>query len=129
VHGLSGLIPIAPVVRGADAVGADIEVLRVVDVLVGPRLDAVDDARLEVDQDGPRDVPRVVALVVEDVFAVAAFGREVLEVAVLVYAVLLAELLPELAADFTPRSVAGFRVYGSRRTTYCCCRTGRLGWL
>jgi hypothetical protein len=99
VHGLSGLIPIAPVVRGADAVGADIEVLRVVDVLVGPRLDAVDDARLEVDQDGPRDVPRVVALVVEDVFAVAAFGREVLEVAVLVYAVLLAELLPELAAD------------------------------
>jgi hypothetical protein len=39
-------------------------------------------------------------LVEEDVFAVAAFGCEVLEVAVLVDAVFLAELLPELRADW-----------------------------
>lgn len=59
---------------------------------------------LEIDQDGPRDVPRVVALVVEDIFAIAAFGRKVLEVSVSTDAVLLAELLPELAADFAPPS-------------------------
>jgi hypothetical protein len=106
VHRLSGLVPISPVVRRAHPVRADVEVLRVVDVLVGPRLDAVDDARLEVDQDRAGYVPRVVALVVEDVLAVAALGREVFEVAVLVYAVLLAELLPELAADFTVISVS-----------------------
>jgi hypothetical protein len=55
---------------------------------------------LEVDEDGAWDVACVVALVVEDIFAVAALGREVLEVPVLADAVLLAELLPELTADF-----------------------------
>ena len=53
-------------------------------------------ARLQVEQDGARDVARVIRLVEEDVFAVAALGREVLEVAILVDAVLLAQLLPEL---------------------------------
>ena len=76
-----------------------IEVLRVVDLAMTARLDAVDDARLEVEQDGARDVARVVGLVEEDVFAVAAFGRVVGEVAVAVDAVFLAELLPELRAD------------------------------
>jgi hypothetical protein len=76
-----------------------VEVLRVVDVLVGARLDAVDDAVLEVEQDGARDVARVVGLVEEDVLTVATFGREVLQVTILVYAVLEAELLPELAPD------------------------------
>lgn len=55
---------------------------------------------LEVDQDGPGDVPCVVALVVEDILAIAALGRKVLEVSVLADAVLLAKLLPELTADF-----------------------------
>ena len=62
-------------------------------------MNAVDDAGFEVDQDGSGDVSRVVALVIEDVFAVTAFGRKVLEVPVLVDAVLLAQLLPELATD------------------------------
>ena len=99
MHRLARLVPISPIVRRPDAVGSDVEVFGVVDVLVGTRLDGVEDAGLEVDEDGARDVPRVVGLVVEDVLAVAALGREVFEVAVLVYAVLLAELLPELAAD------------------------------
>lgn len=54
---------------------------------------------LEIDQDGSRNVPCVVALVVEDVLAVAALGRKVLKRAVLADSVLLAELLPELAAN------------------------------
>jgi hypothetical protein len=54
---------------------------------------------LEVEQDGARDVARVVGLVEEDVLAVAALGRKVLQVAILVDAVLEAELLPELAPD------------------------------
>lgn len=99
MHLLARLVTVAPVVAGADAVLADVKVLRVVDVLVGPRLDAVDHAWLEVDQDGPWNVPRVVALVVEDVFPVAALGSKLLEVAILADAVLLAQLLPELAAN------------------------------
>ena len=86
-----------------------VEVLRVVDVFVGAGEDAVDDAGLEVEEDGAGDVARVVGLVEEDVFAVAGprgreaaapaggvGGGEVGEVAVLVYAVFEAELLPEL---------------------------------
>lgn len=57
---------------------------------------------LEVDQDGSRNVSRVVTLVVKDILAVTALGRKVLKVPVLTDAVLLAKLLPELAADFAP---------------------------
>lgn len=44
-------------------------------------------------------------LVEKDVLAVAPLGRKVLEVAILVDTVLLAELLPELAADCASVSV------------------------
>jgi len=77
----------------------NIEVLRVVDVLVGTGLDIVDDARLEVEQDGAWDVASVVGLVEEDILAVAAFGREVFEVPVTVDAVLKTQLLPKLGSD------------------------------
>lgn len=55
---------------------------------------------LEVNQDGAWDVPRVVALVIKDIFAIAAFSCKVLEVAVLTDPVFLAKLLPELTANF-----------------------------
>jgi hypothetical protein len=121
MHQLSCLVPIAPVVAGSNAALANVEVLGVVDVSVRARLYSVDDlgkisqflsggsitngdtySWLEVDQDGPWDVARVVALVVEDIFAIAALRRKVLEVPVLTDAVLLAKLLPELTADFAP---------------------------
>ena len=73
-----------------------VAVLGIIDILVGPRHDPVDDSRLKVEQDGAGDVARVVGLVEEDIFAVAAFRRKVLEVTVLIDAVFLAELLPEL---------------------------------
>jgi hypothetical protein len=56
-------------------------------------------ARLQVDQDSSRNVAGVVALVIKYVFSVAAFRRKVLEVPILADAMLLAQLLPELAAD------------------------------
>lgn len=56
-------------------------------------------SRLQVYQNRSWDVPRVVALVVKHVFPIAALCREIFEVAVLVDPVLLAQLLPELAAD------------------------------
>lgn len=61
-------------------------------------------SRLEIDQDGPGNVACVVALVVEDIFAIAAFGRKVFQVPILADSVLLAELLPELTADFAMSS-------------------------
>ena len=59
-----------------------VKVLWVVDVLVWARLNAIDHARFEVEEDGARDVSRVVGLVEEDILAVAALGRKVFEVAV-----------------------------------------------
>jgi hypothetical protein len=82
-------------------------------------------------------------LVEEDVFPVTAFGRKVLEVAVGVDAVFLAELLPELLANYEDVSlfVADmrrelFNVIATSRTfmvmedengrcAYRCYRTGR----
>ena len=46
VHRLARGVPGAPVVPGANAILADVEVLGVVDVSVGARLDAVDDLRV-----------------------------------------------------------------------------------
>jgi hypothetical protein len=89
-----------------------VEVLRVVDVLVGARLDGVYDAVLEVEQDGARDIAGVVGLVEEDVLAVAALGRKVLQVAILVDAVLEAELLPELAPDWVRQWLAWDKAEG-----------------
>lgn len=57
-------------------------------------------SRFQINQDGSGDVSRVVALVVEDIFAVAALGRKIFEVSVLADAVFLTELLPELASDY-----------------------------
>lgn len=54
---------------------------------------------LKIDQDGPGNVSSIVALVEEDVFAIATLSREVLQVSILADAMLLAELLPELAAN------------------------------
>jgi hypothetical protein len=55
----------------------------------------------EVHQDGAWDVARIVGLVEKDIFAVAAFGSKVFEVAVAIDAVFLAQLLPELRAHCT----------------------------
>jgi hypothetical protein len=76
-----------------------IEVLRVVYILVWSGLNRPNHSGLKIEKDGAGDVARVVGLVEEDIFAVTALGREVFEVAILVYTVLEAELLPELAAD------------------------------
>jgi hypothetical protein len=150
MYRLTALVTITPVIRRTHPILADVEVLRVVNVLVRTGLDAVYDlyarvhpsimlakrARknrqhsptilhkresvhlkrhhrgrhgngmgtrthswLQVYQDRSWDVPRVVALVVKHIFPVPALCRKVFEVPVSSDAVLLAELLPELAAN------------------------------
>ena len=94
-------IPRRPVVPRAGPLLVHIEVLRVVYGAMTARLDAVDHAGLQVEQDGAWDVSRIVGLVKEDVFPVAAFGRVGCEIAGAIDTVLLAELLPELTADYT----------------------------
>ena len=88
-----------PVVPRAGALFQLENVLRVVDVAIRARLYALDHPRLEVEKQRAGNVTRVVGLVEEDIFAVAAFDRVVCKVAGLVDAVFLAELLPELGAD------------------------------
>ena len=89
VHGLSRLVSITPVVASTNTTLSDVEIFRVIYVLVWTRLYAVDDSGLKVYENGARDVSRVVALVVEDILSVTALGSKVLEVAVLVDAMLL----------------------------------------
>ena len=93
------LISITPIITGARTCLPDEEVLGIVYVFVRAGLDVVYDTGLEVDKDGPGDIAGIVALVVEDIFAVAAFGREVLEIPILVDPMFLAELLPKLTAN------------------------------
>lgn len=112
MDGLACLVTITPVVAGADAALANIEVLWVVDVLVGTALDSVDDSGLQINQDGSWDVPSIVALVEEDVFAVTAFRCKVFESSILINSMLLAELLPELAANWKTVSIDRVKAAG-----------------
>lgn len=77
----------------------DIEIFRVVNVLVGTVLDRIEYSRLQVEQYSSGDVASVVRLIEENVFSVAALSRKVFEIAVLADAMLLTKLLPELLAD------------------------------
>lgn len=67
----------------------DVEVFGVVDILVCAVLYGVEHSRFEIEKNGARDVSSVVGLVEKNIFPVATFGREILEIAVLVNAVLL----------------------------------------
>ena len=97
-------------------------------------MDTVDNAGLKVNKDGSWNITSVVALVVEYIFAVAALGREVLQIPVLVDPVFLAELLPELAANCVVLCQTGRGKFATKDTwdmrsgTHCCCRTGQPGW-
>jgi hypothetical protein len=68
----------------------DVEVLRIVDVFVGTCPDGIDNSWLEIEEDGAWDITGIVRLVEEDIFAVAAFAREILKIAVLINAMFLA---------------------------------------
>lgn len=57
-------------------------------------------SRLQIDQDRSGNVSCVVGLVEEDVLAIAAFSRKVLEVAILANSMFLAKLLPKLASNY-----------------------------
>ena len=58
------------------------DVLRIVELRVGRVDDALDDTRLQIEQDRARNVMVVVSLVEEDVLSVRAFACKVLESAV-----------------------------------------------
>ena len=97
---LGSLVAFTPVVSGTHAILADVKVLRIVNVLVGALLNAVYHPGLEIDEDSSWNIAGVIALVEEDVLAIAALGGKVLEVSILVDAMFLAKLLPELTANY-----------------------------
>ena len=55
--------------------------------------------RLQVYEYGSGDVSRIIRLIEEDILAVTALGRKVLQVPILANSVLLTELLPELTSN------------------------------
>lgn len=100
LHSLAHRVASCPIVSRTGAFLVNVKVLRVVDIAVRAIDDAVNHSRLEVQHDRARDVARVVGLVKEDIFAVAAsvgsFGGVWVKVTVLVDAMFKAQLLPEL---------------------------------
>lgn len=110
------LVSITPIVSGAGTALSNVEVLGVVNVLVGAGLYAIDDAWLQIYQDGSGDVSSVVTLVVEDIFPVPTLRREILEITILVDAVFLTELLPKLAANWSVLALPYIGIATARKT-------------
>ena len=77
----------------------DIEVLWVVQVLVEPILDGVDDTGLQVDEERARYVVLIISLVKEDILPVISLGRIFLQVPLGVDPVLLTQTLPEFVSN------------------------------
>lgn len=77
----------------------DIEVLWVVQVLVEPILDGVDDSGLQVDEECARDVVLIISLVEENILPVISLCRIFFQVPLGVDSVLLTQTLPEFVSN------------------------------
>lgn len=75
------------------------EVFRVVKVGVEAVLDAVDDSRLEINEERARDIMLVIRLVEEDIFPVVSLSRVFFQNALSADTVLHAELFPKLVSN------------------------------
>lgn len=84
---------------------ADVKILRVIQITIQPILDAVDDSWLKIDQDCPRDVVLIIRLVKEHIFSVVSLSCIVLENAIWVDAMFLAQVFPEFVTDYSERLV------------------------
>jgi len=93
-------LTISPVVSGTATMLCNIEVLRVVEVLIQAILDGIDDTRLQVDQKGARDVVLIVCLIEKHIFPVISLRRVLFKVTFRVDSVFLAETLPELVSNY-----------------------------
>ena len=77
----------------------DVEVLWIVQVLVEPILDCVDDTGLQVDEERARYVVLIISLVEENILPVISLGRIFLQVTFGVDSVLLTQTLPEFVSN------------------------------
>jgi hypothetical protein len=77
----------------------DVEVFRVIDVLVWTGLDCVEDSRFQIQENGARNITSIVRLVEEDILSVSTLCRKVFKVAILIDTMLLTKLLPELRSN------------------------------
>ena len=82
----------------------NVEVLWIVEIRVEAILNGVDDSRLQVNQEGTRDVVLVIRLVEEHIFAVVSLSRVLFQNTFSANTVLHAQLLPELVTDYATKS-------------------------
>ena len=99
------MLTFAPVVSRATTVFADVEVLRVVEAGVQAILDAIDNTRLQIDQQSTRNVMLIVSLIEEDIFTVVALRGVLFKDAFTTDAVLSAKLLPKLVSNYNTKKV------------------------
>jgi hypothetical protein len=77
----------------------NVEVLWVVQILVEPILDCVDDTGLQIDEERARDVVFIISLVEENILSIISLGRIFLQVSLWIYSVLLTQTLPEFVSN------------------------------
>jgi hypothetical protein len=77
----------------------DVEIFGVVQVLIEPILDGVDDTGFQVDEERARNVVLIISLIEEDIFPVISLGRIFLQVTLGVDSVLLTQTLPKFVSN------------------------------
>lgn len=91
----------SPIVSGTASMFRNVEVLRVVQILIRSSLNPIDNSGLQIDQESPRDVVLIVSLVEKDIFAVVSLNGKIFQDSLRADAVLLAQVLPEFVSDYT----------------------------
>lgn len=118
----------SPVISCPRTLFMHVKVLRIVDILVRARLYAIYHSGFQVQEDCTRDISSIVGLIEEDIFPVSAFCREVLKIAILVYTVFAAELLPELASNCA-RAISTVQMTFDVASISSCRVSARVGWI
>ena len=77
----------------------NIEILRVIQVLIKPVLNRVDNTGLQIYQKSARNIMLIICLIEKHILSVITLGRILLQVTFRVDSMLLAETLPELITD------------------------------
>jgi hypothetical protein len=79
---------------------SNVEILRVVEILIHPILNRVDNTGLQIDQKSARYVVLIISLIEKHIFPVVSLGRVLLQVTFWIDTVLLTQTLPEFVSNY-----------------------------
>jgi hypothetical protein len=77
----------------------NVEIFRVIKILIRSSLDPIDDSWLQINQKSSRDIMFIVGLVEKDVFAVVSLNSEIFQDSLGTDTMLLTQVLPEFVSN------------------------------